>query len=111
MVEGAPFPDCLNWTWGEIIEFIKCCEESRRERLRDQARMQFYGAISQVKIMFAKKDEKLGVVDAYPFLWSDEEKKQMAEEENQREIDEFERRMMAMVRKEDRDKLPKRGEQ
>lgn len=98
MVAGAPFPDLLDWTWGELAEFIECRYEAKRSELRDQAAMSFQSALTFLKMFGAKKGTKFKVTDEYSFLWSQEEHQQM-------EIEEFERKMMAQVRKKDKPKI------
>ena len=75
MVRGAPWPDIYDWTWGEISDFISAREESRKESLRDQAVMMFRWA-SLISSMFAsEKGKKYNVMEEFPFLWSDEDRK------------------------------------
>lgn len=97
MVAGAPFPDLLDWTWGEIIEFIECKNEARQEELRENASMYFHTVMMMGKVIGAKKGQTFKITDEYKFLWSQEDLDKMA-------MEEFERKMMASVRKEDREK-------
>ena len=88
MVAGAPFPLLLDWTWGELIEFIRCKNEARQSELRMQAAMDFRLANNIIRFLNAKNGQHIKLMDAYPFLWSEEEKKQA-------QIDEVERMMLA----------------
>lgn len=89
MVAGAPFPDVLQWTWGEIVEFIRCKNEARRDELREQASMDFRHAMLVCKVLGSKKGAKFSVMEEYDFLWSKEEREKAA-------MDRFEQQMMAM---------------
>lgn len=83
MVAGAPFPDLLEWTWGEVVEFISCRNEARRDALRDWATMLFRTSFLTGKVFSAKRGEKFSVMDEYGFLWSDEERKEHQTEQNE----------------------------
>lgn len=92
MVAGAPFPDCLQWTWGELCEYIRCRNEARKIELREQASMDFRHAMLICKILGAKKGARFSVMEEYDFLWSKEEQEKAA-------IERFEQQMMAMCKK------------
>lgn len=94
MVAGAPFPDLLEWTWGEICEFIICKNEARQRELREQANMDFRQAMLICKAFNAKKGAKFSVMEEYDFLWSKEEQEKAA-------IERFEQQMMALCKKEE----------
>lgn len=97
MVLGAPFPDFLDWTWGELLEYIECRNEAQTEDLRNQASMLFSSIMLLSKVFNAKKGTQFKVVDAYPFLWSDAEREKMAN-------DDLMRQLMKMTRQSDKDK-------
>ena len=92
MVAGAPFPDCLQWTWSELCEYIRCRNEARKTELREQALMDFRHAMLICKIMNAKKGTRFSVMEEYDFLWSKEEQEKAA-------IERFEQQMMTMCKK------------
>ena len=75
MVRGAPWPDIYEWTWGEVIEYIACKDEARKEALRDQAMMAFRSASLTMRMIGAQKGTKFSVMEEFAFLWSDEERK------------------------------------
>lgn len=89
MVAGASFPDLLDWTWGEIVEFICCKEEAKRDELRIRANMDFKHVMLTMKALSAKKGARFSVMEEYDFLWSREERDKAA-------MEAFERQMMAM---------------
>lgn len=74
MVAGAPFPDLLDWTWGEILEYIKCKREQEKEDLRTQALMLFRQASLISRMVSSNKGDKFDVMDEFSFLWSEEDK-------------------------------------
>lgn len=88
---GAPFPDLLDWTWGEIVEYITCKNEATRDELRTQASMDFRHVMFLVKALNAKRGSKFSVVEEYDFLWSKEERDKIA-------MDRFTQQMMAMCK-------------
>ena len=58
------------------MEFITCHDEAKKSELRDQAVMSFHSAFLIAKLILGSQDgTKQSVMDAYPFLWSDEERK------------------------------------
>jgi hypothetical protein len=93
MVTGLPYPEILDLTWGEIIEFVKCKEEARKTELREQANMDFTHAMLVCKMLSAKKGKKFKVAEEYPFLWSESEREEIA-------IANFEKQMLAPCKKE-----------
>lgn len=80
MVAGAPFPGILDWTWGEIDEYLLCRNEAKLHDLRDEAAMLFRMAFLQNGLMNAKKGKRFDITQEFPFLWSDEERKEIAAE-------------------------------
>jgi hypothetical protein len=91
MAYGAPFPDFLDWSWGELVEFITACNKKNLDDLRMQATMDFTHAVLVGKV-FSSKKQKLKVIDEYPFLWSQEERNKII-------LENFERQMMAKCKK------------
>lgn len=76
MVRGAPWPEIYDWTWGELSDFISARDEARKEHLRDQAVMMFRQASLISSMLVAEKGTKYNVMDEFPFLWSDEERRE-----------------------------------
>jgi hypothetical protein len=74
MVYGIPFPDIYDWTWGEIAEYINCCEEKQKDDLRIEASMLFRTASMLSRMVMGTKGTTFTVMDEYDFLWSKEEK-------------------------------------
>lgn len=87
MVAGAPFPDLYDWTWGEILEYIDCKEEARRDTLRDEAAMSFRTVNLMMKMISADKGAKFNVMDAYEFLWTPIERLKARNEEARRKME------------------------
>lgn len=85
---GAPYPYLLDWTWGEIVEYIICKNEARKNELRTQAAMDFRLANNIIRFLNSKNGQSVKLMDLYPFLWSDEERRQAT-------LDELERKMLA----------------
>ena len=77
MVAGAPFPEIYDWTWGEILEFVKCHEEAELEKERLNASMYFTTAALIPKLIGGQRGQKFTVMDEYSFLWSKEELKKL----------------------------------
>lgn len=88
MEAGAPFPDFLQWTWGELVDFISCKYEARKTELRERATMDFHFAQIICKMFNAKKGTKMNIMEEYDFLWSEEERRAAA-------IERFEQQMLA----------------
>lgn len=85
---GAPFPAILDWTFGEVVDFIECKQTARKTELREQAVMDFHLANTICKMLSAKKGTKISVMEEYDFLWSQEDRNAAA-------IANFERQMLA----------------
>lgn len=83
------FPDVLDWTWGEIVDFIECKNKVKKNELRERAAMDFHLAGLICKMISAKRGTKFSVMDEYDFLWSQEEKNAAA-------MERFEQQMMSM---------------
>lgn len=76
MVYGIPFPDIYDWTWGEIVEFILCYDERRKDDLRVEASMLFRTASMLARMVAGTKGGKFNIMEEYDFLWSAEEHRQ-----------------------------------
>lgn len=87
MVAGAPFPDLYDWTWGEILEYINCQEEAKRDAMREEASMSFRTVNLFMKMLSADKGQKFSVMEAYEFLWTPMERLKMRNAEARRKME------------------------
>ena len=76
MVAGIPFPDIYDWTWGEILEYIRCKNEAQKDRLKADAAMLFKTAALIAKFQNGTNGAKLDVMNEFSWLWTDEERKE-----------------------------------
>lgn len=83
---GIPFPDIYDWTWGEVQGYIKARNEAERDTLRTQAMMNFHTCQLLARMVSGRKGERLSVMDAFSFLWTDEERQQAKTDRIKREL-------------------------
>ena len=64
------------WTWGETLAFIKARHEAQRHKMQDEAAVAFRTASVLTRMVTADRGTKFQLMDEYPFLWTEEERKQ-----------------------------------
>lgn len=74
MVHGAPFPSLYDWTMGELIEFIQCKREARKNELKEQAIMDFKLASLISRMTFGQQGQTFELMEEYDHLWTFEER-------------------------------------
>lgn len=58
------------------MDYIVARKEARRHAMQDEAAVQFRTASVLARMVVGKKGEKFALMKEYPFLWTDEERKQ-----------------------------------
>lgn len=73
-IAGIPFFEILDWTTGEILEYIKVKNEQKHRELKQQSEMDWQHANVIVSMIGGKKIDYL---DQYDWLLTEQEKKSM----------------------------------
>jgi hypothetical protein len=74
-VAGIEFNDIWDWTWGEVLEFIRVVQERKRRENQDKAYIAFKEADLISGWIFEKKE--MSVVEAFPTFWTSEEREEI----------------------------------
>lgn len=74
--QGADLFTVWQWTWGETQAFIDARMDAHRRNLQDEAAVAFRTASVLARMVTADKGTKFNLMTEYPFLWTDEERKQ-----------------------------------
>ena len=93
-VAGIEFNDIWDWTWGEVLEFIRVVKERKRRENKDKAYIAFKEADLISGWIFEKKETS--VVEAFPTFWTSEEREEILK---QAKIEKYKNIMFRYVNK------------
>lgn len=69
---GIGFFEILDWTWGEVNEFVSCCYERDRRMYKN---LSMISAKTAEYVVAIKNGHKVDPMNDFPF-WTDEERKE-----------------------------------
>lgn len=71
---GIDFPDIYDWTFGEIVNYIKAKKEANRKSRQEDALLLFKTASLVARFSNGTSGQKISMMKEFDYLYNDEEK-------------------------------------